>query len=85
MAPLSSTSANVIWIPPVRPNGIITEYEVIYSVYADTDTRTSDTVASDETSFIIPDLGKQEIARIFQLHDLLDISEGSRYRQGCHI
>ena len=59
VAPLSSTSANVIWIPPTQTNGVIREYEVIYSVYGNSDDITSNTVASDETSFIITDLGKQ--------------------------
>jgi len=68
VVPLSTTSANVIWIPPNQPNGIITEYKVIYSVYGDTNTRTSNTVSSDDTSFIITDLGKQ---RYSQLQDLV--------------
>ena len=58
VASLSATSANVIWAPPAQPNGVITEYEVIYSVYGDTDNITSDTVPSDETNFIIANLGK---------------------------
>ena len=64
VAPLSTTSANVIWIPPAQPNGIITEYEVIYSVYGDIYNHTSDSVASDETNFIIPDLGKDFLKHI---------------------
>jgi len=58
VASLSTTSANVIWIPPVQRNGIITKYEVIYSVYGDNNNIISDTVASDDTSFIITDLSK---------------------------
>ena len=57
VASLSTTSANVIWIPPAQPNGVIIKYEVIYSVYGDTDNITSDTVPSDMTSLIITNLG----------------------------
>ena len=55
---MSNTSVNVIWIPPVQPNGIITHYAVIYSEYDDPDSRVANTVISDENNFIISKLGK---------------------------
>ena len=30
---ISSNTSLVTWSPPMEPNGIVTEYEVIYSVY----------------------------------------------------
>ena len=55
---LSSSTINVIWIPPTLPNGIITQYDVIYSEYDDTDNSETARVASDETSHVISDLGE---------------------------
>ena len=55
---LSSSTVNVIWIAPTQRNGIITQYDVIYSEYDDTDSRVTATVASDETSHIILNLGE---------------------------
>ena len=64
VVPLSPASANVIWIPPSQPNGVITEYNVIYSIYGDTEMHTNNTVPGDETSFIIIDLGKQGYSQV---------------------
>ena len=32
---ISSSTSHVKWNPPIKPNGIITGYEIIYSVYRD--------------------------------------------------
>ena len=55
---ISKSTINVIWIPPAQPNGIITEYEISYSVYGDTDNIMSDTVDSNKNTFIIINLGE---------------------------
>jgi len=55
---ITSTTVSVIWTPPASPNGIITQYDVIYSVYDDHNNRVANTVTSDENNFIISHLGK---------------------------
>ena len=55
---MSSSTVSVIWIPPAQPNGIIIQYEVIYSIYGDTDNSVTARVASDETSNVISDFGE---------------------------
>ena len=55
---VSSSTVNVIWIPPTQPNGIIIHYDVIHSVYGDTENSKTARVASTETSYVISDLGE---------------------------
>jgi len=55
---ISSSTVNVIWIPPAQPNGIITTYEVIYSVYDDPINVKTYEVAGDKNNLIVSDLGK---------------------------
>lgn len=52
------TVSIVTWNPPIQPNGIITGYEVIYSVYEDTTETISVPVSSNISSFNITDLCK---------------------------
>ena len=58
VASISSSTVNVIWIPPTQPNGIITKYEVMYSVYNDTINVKTYEVAGDINSLIVSNLGK---------------------------
>ena len=58
VASTSNTSVNVAWIPPAPPNGIIIQYEVIYSEYNDPDSRVANSVTNNENNFIISRLGK---------------------------
>ncbi|XP_065907794.1 cell adhesion molecule DSCAM-like isoform X2 [Dysidea avara] len=53
VASTSNTSVNVAWIPPAPPNGIIIQYEVIYSEYNDPDSRVANSVTNNENNFII--------------------------------
>jgi len=55
---VSSSTVNVIWIPPVHSNGLINSYEVIYSVYDETTNVITYEVAGDENSFVVDNLGK---------------------------
>jgi len=58
---ISSSTVNVIWIRPAQPNGIITTYEVMYSVYDDIVNVETYEVAGDENSLIVSDLGKRTV------------------------
>ena len=55
---LSDAALTVTWSPPVQPNGIVTSYEVIYSVYEDNPENTTVPVTSNIYSFNITDLCK---------------------------
>ena len=55
---ISDTALNVNWNPPIQPNGIITGYEVIYSVYGDDAENISIPVTSNVYSFNITGLCK---------------------------
>ena len=58
---ISDTALTVTWNPPIQPNGIITGYEVIYSVYEDDAENISIPVTSNIYSFNITDLCKLKI------------------------
>ena len=55
---ISDTTAIVTWKPPIQPNGIITGYEVIYSVYEDDNNNIAFPVSSNISSFNVTDLCK---------------------------
>jgi len=55
---ISNSTVNIIWIPPTQPNGIITKYEVMYSVYNDALNVNTYEVAGDKNNLIVSDLGK---------------------------
>ena len=55
---ISDTTAIVTWKPPIQPNGIITSYEVIYSVYEDDNNNIAFPVSSNISSFNVTDLCK---------------------------
>ena len=54
----SDTTAVVFWTPPSQPNGVITGYQVIYSVYGDADNRMTEAVTRNEDSFVITNLSE---------------------------
>lgn len=55
----TSTNATVVtWNPPIEPNGIITRYEVIYSIYGLATENVIGPVESDIYTVNITDLGK---------------------------
>ena len=54
----SDTTAVVFWTPPSQPNGVITGYQIIYSVYGDTDNRMTEAVTRNEDSFVIANLSE---------------------------
>ena len=54
---VSDTTSTVLWNPPIQPNGIITGYEVIYSVYENV-TNISIPITGNVESFNITDLCK---------------------------
>ena len=55
---ISDMVLTVTWNPPIRPNGIITGYEVIYSVYGDDAENISIPVINDINTINITDLCK---------------------------
>ena len=58
---ISDTTATVVWDPPIQPNGIITSYEVIYSVYEDNNNSIAVPVTSNISSFNVTDLCKLKL------------------------
>ena len=61
IASLSDSALTVTWDPPKQPNGIVTGYEVIYSVYEDDADNISIPVTSNINSFNITDLCKSYV------------------------
>ena len=55
---ISDTIATVVWKPPIQANGIITGYEVKYSVYEDDNSNTGVPVTSNISSYNVTDLSK---------------------------
>ena len=53
---VSNTEVNVMWSPPSQPNGIITAYQVIYSIYDNTTTVMSELLRDDSSTYPISDL-----------------------------
>ena len=54
----SDTTAVVFWTPPSQPNGIITGYQIIYSVYGDTTNSMTEAASKNENSFVITNLSE---------------------------
>ena len=47
------------WSPPLQPNGVITSYQVIYSVYQSSATVTSEMLSNTTNTYTIRNLGMQ--------------------------
>ena len=54
----SDTTAIIFWTSPSQPNGVITGYQIIYSVYGDVDNSMNQTVIENEDSFAIMNLSE---------------------------
>ena len=54
----SNSTANVFWIAPTQPNGVITGYQVIYFLYGDASSRMSQAVAGNVNNFVIINLSE---------------------------
>ena len=54
----SDTTAVVFWTPPSQPNGVITGYQIIYSVYGDAANSMNEAVTRNEINFIITNLSE---------------------------
>ena len=54
----SNTTAVVFWTPPSQPNGVITGYQIIYSVYGDNTNSMNQAVTENENSFVIANLSE---------------------------
>ena len=54
----SDTTAVVHWAPLSQPNGVITGYQIIYSVYGDTASSMNQAVTSNENNFVITNLSE---------------------------
>ena len=55
---ISDTEVNVMWSTPSQPNGIITAYQVIYSIYDNTTTVRSELLTNSRSTYSITDLSK---------------------------
>ena len=55
---VSSSASTVTWNLPIEPNGVITEYEVVYSVYGLTAESVLGPLGSDINTVNITDLSK---------------------------
>jgi len=54
----SDTEVNVTWNPPDQPNGVITGYVVVYSIYENNTLKMSEMLSDNIRSYLIDDLGK---------------------------
>ena len=54
----SDTTAVVFWTPPSQPNGVITGYQIIYSVYGDSTITMNWTVTENEDSIVVANLSE---------------------------
>lgn len=54
---LAASEAEVSWSTPLQPNGIITSYQVIYSVYGSSTTISSKLLSDTTNTYIIRNLG----------------------------
>ena len=54
---MTTSEVEVSWSPPLQPNGIITSYELIYSVYESSFTTTSGILSNTTNTYIIKNLG----------------------------
>ena len=55
---ISSSTSHVKWNPPVEPNGIITGYEIIYSVYGEIHESVIGPLESNKHASNITNLGR---------------------------
>lgn len=54
---MTASQVEVSWSPPLQPNGVITSYEVIHSVYESSITTTSGVLSNTTHTYIIKNLG----------------------------
>ena len=54
---MTSSEVEVSWSPPLQPNGMITSYELIYSVYESSITTTSGLLSNTTNTYIVMNLG----------------------------
>ena len=64
----SDTTAVVFWTPPSQPNGVITGYQIIYSMYGNAANSMNQAVSRNEDSFIITDLSELLYSIIVSLY-----------------
>ena len=60
----SDTTAVVFWTPPSQPNGVITGYQIIYSVYRDVTNSINQVVARNGNSFVMTNLSELMLCTI---------------------
>ena len=54
----SNSEVDVLWDPPVQPNGIITGYVVMYSFNENNTLIVSDMLSENDRNFVVGNLGK---------------------------
>jgi len=60
-----TNQATVTWKPPSQPNGIITGYQVIYSVYQSDNETMSEVLNDTTTMYLIENLSKQKFSILY--------------------
>ena len=63
---LQTDQNTIIWSPPLQPNGIITGYQVIYSIYQNDSNRASGRLSSSTTRYTIGGLSKHSVSNVTQ-------------------
>ena len=63
----SNTTVNVMWNPPVTPNGVITSYVVMYTVYERNDFTSSDMLGGSVTTYLVDGLSKYSVCQCVSL------------------
>ena len=76
----SSTTVNVMWNPPAQPNGVITGYIVMYSVYERNDFTSSVMLEGSVTTYLIDGLSKYSVHQYVSLTALSTTAAGTPYQ-----
>ena len=61
---LETDQNTIIWSPPLQPNGIIIDYQVIYSIYQNDSSRTSEKLSNNTTRYTIEGLSKYSVSNV---------------------
>ena len=56
---VATRATEVSWSPPLQPNGVVTTYQVIYSMYQSSAVVTSEMLSNTTNTYIIRNLGME--------------------------
>ena len=79
---IATSETEVSWSPPLQPNGVITSYQVIYSVYQSSAIVTSEMLSNTTNTYIIRNLGMLmlQLLTIVLLYAVSFIDPGTPYQ-----